>query len=372
MNNTKLKDVTIAIPCYNEEKHIEKVIRGFIENKYDFIKSILVVDGGSSDNTCAIVNKIANEDKRICLLHNPFRLQSHALNLAISQCDTEIFLRADAHCEYDEYYVKYCVEALNTTGALNVGGAQRFVAQTLFQAAIAIAVRSVLGSGGAAYRDPSFNGFADTVFLGCFITSILKKIGGYDLSAITNEDYGLNIRLRIFSESNVTNQDAELNTRLKGVRNDAIYVSSKIKVWYFPRNSTIALFKQYYKYGRGRALTSALHRKISFRGLVPALGVTFAIAYIILYLTTYNSESNNAMEIIAFVIILAILTESCRVCFKVRNYLNREIWRGNNFLQNSLLLSPLVAFVIIVMASSHGIGFINQTFKMLITQKRTW
>ena len=64
----------------------------------------------------------------------------------------------------------------------------------------------------------SYNGFADTVFLGCFWTQDLKKLDG-------------------FSEINITNQDSELNLRLLEEHGPCIRVSSDIKCWYYPRSS---------------------------------------------------------------------------------------------------------------------------------------
>ena len=58
----------------------------------------------------------------------------------------------DVHCEYAPDYVRRCVEVLESTGADNVGGAQRAKARTFFQRALCAALGSPLGVGGAAYR----------------------------------------------------------------------------------------------------------------------------------------------------------------------------------------------------------------------------
>ena len=170
----------------------------------------------------------------------------------IAEAKGDIFLRADAHSEYAPDYVEKCVQALLETEADNVGGAQRFVAENTFQAGVAIASNSVLGSGGAKYRDINYDGYADTVYIGCFWRKALLEVGiqsnNFDLYAI-----------EVFDTSQITNQDAELNQKLLDKNPQAIYISSDIQVWYYPRQTWKALWIQYFKYGRGRYLTTIKH-----------------------------------------------------------------------------------------------------------------
>src|SRR5579863_1610995 len=54
---TKMKKVTIIIPCYNEEKGVGKVIDSIPVDKmvkHNYKTEIIVVDNNSSDNTVAI------------------------------------------------------------------------------------------------------------------------------------------------------------------------------------------------------------------------------------------------------------------------------------------------------------------------------
>ena len=103
-------------------------------------------------------------------------------------------MRADAHAIYDENYVNQCLEMLKCTGSWNVGGHQRFIASNYVQAGIALAVLSPLGSGGAKYRNTSYSGPTETVFLGCFLTENLKKLSGYQNLPV-GEDSELNMRI---------------------------------------------------------------------------------------------------------------------------------------------------------------------------------
>lgn len=255
--------VTIAMPAFNEEHYIEACIRSVQAQDYprDRIE-ILIADGRSTDATRDILAALAADDPRIRVIDNPARLQAAGLNQLIRAARGEIVVRMDVHCEYAPSYVRTCVEKLETTGAENVGGAQRAKAKTPFQHALCAALASPVGVGGARYRDATAEGFVDTVFLGAFKKAVFERIGLYDPKAITNED-------------------AELNQRLLA-SGGKIYLSPDIEVHYYPRASFSTLAKQYWKYGRGRARTLLkLGRFPTLRPLIPFAMVIGASALIL-------------------------------------------------------------------------------------------
>jgi succinoglycan biosynthesis protein ExoA len=370
--------VSIAIPTYNEVKNIERVVRVFLATAYNNLVGIYIADGGSTDGTQEIVKRLSLEDPRVHLLHNPLKLQAAGLNLILEQCNGDIFLRADAHSDYAPDYVERCVEALLHSKSLNVGGAQRFVAQNAFQAGIALAAKSWIGSGGAKYRDPNYDGYAETVYLGCFWREALLKLSGYNLDASANEDSELNLRLleisqkRFFDTSQVTNQDAELNLRLYETSNQAIYISSKIRVWYYPRKSWRALANQYFKYGRGRYLTSTKHilRK-QIRGILPFACLSTLIASILVSFFLQSLRLPITL-LIAFSFLL-IFTESLRVSLQPRRIFASEIWRGDVDKLPSLIKRWLYCgIVLLTMPIAHSCGYGYQVFRRRILGVKGW
>ncbi len=252
--------VTIALPCLDEERHIEGCLRSVLAQDYPADRlEVMVGDGRSSDGTRAIVARIAARDPRVVLVDNPRRLQAAAMNEVIRRARGEVIVRMDAHCEYAPDYVSKCIEVLERTGAENVGGAQRARAETPFQRALCAALESPLGVGGASYRSAGNEGFVDTVFLGAFRRTVFEEVGLYDPGAVTNED-------------------AELNQRIQAA-GGRVYLSREIVVHYSPRGTPRALAKQYYRYGRGRARTLLKHRRLpSLRPLIPFLMVAAGAA----------------------------------------------------------------------------------------------
>lgn len=263
----------------------------------------------------------------------------------------EVFLRADGHCIYQEDYIEKTVEALLTPGVKNAGGSQRYVARNNVQAGISIAVKSFLGNGGAKYMDESYRGFADTVFLGCFWSEDLKKLKGY------NTD-------------NITNQDSELNLRLIEKYGDCIYVSPEVKSWYFPRDTFLTLFKQYFRYGRGRLLTKVKHPEMSpVRGLMPFIFVFFLIIYALLDLV---SASNYFFVSFLTVLIVVLLTESVRIVLKTDKKFLGEMWQGEEPPPSKFSRWTHTVISIVLMQVAHFSGVLYQLVRSVVLRVKGW
>lgn len=269
----------------------------------------------------------------------------------IEVAEGEVFLRADGHCYYEENYISRCVEALLESKAQNVGGAQRYMASNIEQAGIALAVKSFLGNGGAKYMDTNYTGFADTVFLGCFWSRELREIGG-------------------FNTDNITNQDAELNLRLIEKFGDCVYVSSDIKCWYFPRSSFPKLFKQYFRYGRGRFLTRILHPESSpKRALMP-----FTMLFGVSFLVFLDMLTNSNLYSIQTVLLLTFITfaESFRVSIVNNKLFKQEIWQGGTNLPSKVVVFLSCSICLVLMQFAHFSGFLYQLLKRVFKGSKGW
>jgi len=351
-SSINLPKVTIAIPTYNEAENIAGLIDFFLNSTYSNIYEILIGDGGSEDKTREIVEEIAVKNSQIKLIKNPQKIQAHALNLMLNVARGDIFLRADAHCQYAPDYVEQCVKTLMSTQALNVGGAQRFIATTNFQSGIALAAKSLLGSGGAPYRNPEYNGHADTVFLGCMWKKALQDIGGYS--------------------DQVTNEDAELNQRFLAKNSQSIYVSSEIEVWYYPRKTWRSLWNQYFKYGRGRYLTANKHDgKSQLRGRLPFLFVSLMI--VLLSFDLLFSSFNLYIKELSLFLVLLALGESLRVNLANNRKFITDIWRGTPEKVPSFVSRAFSCWItILTMPIAHFSGYGYQLFRNRILRIQDW
>lgn len=88
--------VTIAVPCWNEEKTVERTVHSLLNLNYpkDKVK-IFLIDDGSTDNTWNIISQFAKYPN-VKVLRKENGGKYTALNLALSQTDTEFFGGFDA------------------------------------------------------------------------------------------------------------------------------------------------------------------------------------------------------------------------------------------------------------------------------------
>src|SRR5258708_34653478 len=118
--------VTIAVPCLDEEEHIETFLRAVDAQDWPRDRlEILVADGMSLDATREILLRHAAIDPRVQLIDNTGRLAAAGLNECIRRARGEVIVRMDVRAHYASDFVTRCVEALDKSGADNADGAPR-------------------------------------------------------------------------------------------------------------------------------------------------------------------------------------------------------------------------------------------------------
>ena len=104
------KFVAIIIPTLNEEKFITECLNSVVNQTYPLERmDVIVVDGGSKDETHSIVEKFHIRYENIRLLNNSGRIQSIAFNIGVKFSDAPYIIRLDAHAIYDPKYIEICI-----------------------------------------------------------------------------------------------------------------------------------------------------------------------------------------------------------------------------------------------------------------------
>jgi succinoglycan biosynthesis protein ExoA len=247
-------DVDVVMPIRNEAAHLADAVAAVRAQEYPGTVRIFLGVGPSDDGTEQIAGQLAEHDEDLVVVENPSGLTPSALNVAIRSGSAPVIVRVDGHSQLSPGYIMRAVETLRRTDAVNVGGLQVPVATTPFEQAVAAATTSWLGTGGASYRVGGEAGPVDTVFLGVFDRDAVEAAGLFDERLVRNQDYELNIRLR--------------------KAGGTVWFDPELSVGYRPRGSWRALAKQYFEYGRWKAVVMRMHPESTrLRQLAPPVAV---------------------------------------------------------------------------------------------------
>jgi succinoglycan biosynthesis protein ExoA len=251
--------ISVVMPVRNEERHLAESVRHVLSQDYPGGLELILAIGPSRDRTLEIAKRLAAADSRIALVPNPSGQIPSAINAAIKASRYSIVARVDGHALLPPGYLGTAVRTLRETGAVNVGGIMAAEGVTPFQRAVAWAMTSPVGVGGASFHTGGAAGPADTVYLGVFRKAAIEQVGGYDEAYQVAEDWEMNHRIR---------QDGGL-----------IWFQPALRVTYRPRDSVRELGRQYFRYGRWRRVVARQHAgTINLRYLAPPAAVAVMTA----------------------------------------------------------------------------------------------
>jgi hypothetical protein len=247
--------VSIVMTVVNEERHLADAIDRLLDQDYAGPLDIVVAVGPSRDRTREVAQDVAARHAHVTVVDNPSGRTPSGLNAAIAASTGDVIVRIDGHAMVPRDYVSTGVEVLDETGADNVGGIMGAEGTNDFEDAVARAMTSRFGVGGASFHVGGEAGPALTVYLGCFRRSALERVGGYDESMVRAQDWEMNLRIR---ESG-------------GV----IWFTPRMRVTYRPRHTLSGLARQYHDYGRWRREVARRHPEtLSLRYLAAPVAVT--------------------------------------------------------------------------------------------------
>ena len=62
------REITVIIPVYNCKNYLRQAVQSVISQPYQALK-VLLVDDGSTDGSAVLCDKLADQDKRITVIH---------------------------------------------------------------------------------------------------------------------------------------------------------------------------------------------------------------------------------------------------------------------------------------------------------------
>lgn len=241
--------VSVVMPILNEERHLAEAVGAVLASDHPGDLEVILALGPATDRTPQIAADLAR-DPRVRVVPNPSGRTADGLNAALAVASFDVIVRVDGHAVIPPDYLRTALETLERTGADNVGGIMAAEGVTAFERAVAAAMTSWFGVGGAAFHIGGAEGPALTVYLGAFRRSALERVGGYDATMVRAQDWELNHRIRSTG----------------GV----VWFTPRLRVRYRPRATAAALARQYFQYGQWRREIARRHPEtVSARYLAP-------------------------------------------------------------------------------------------------------
>ncbi|HOW43227.1 MAG TPA: glycosyltransferase [Candidatus Omnitrophota bacterium] len=217
MKHFKESLVAVVIPIKNEEKVARDLLER-LKSQSLLINEIVIVDGGSRDNTMSIINEY-KDSLPVKLLSVSCALPGRGRNVAIDSARCELIVSTDAGCTFDNFFVEEMVRPFFEDPSVDVVYGIRLPdGKTIFEKC-SVAV---------------FYPIQLWPYVACmaFKKYVWERVGGYPETLRTAEDYLFIKKIEKAGFKTVINE--------------------KAKIYWRPRSTIGAFFKQYYQYAKGK------------------------------------------------------------------------------------------------------------------------
>tara|TARA_Y100000589_G_C27199303_1_gene648698 strand:+ start:10576 stop:11562 length:987 start_codon:yes stop_codon:yes gene_type:complete len=276
--------------CANDHKQFFGCLNTILKQTI-LPKEIILIDSGEQNIRDHILEKIKNTNiKLIYLRKNLSRVKS--LNIALCKSTSEYSFRFDTRSRFSFDYASNVLNVFESKSMqVDVaGGVPNCISSSNdFESNLCsnIMNRSYIFFY-PKHRNFNYSGYASSIYLGCFKTSLLKKIKFNEKKALLSED-------SLIINDFLTN----------GYK---AYISSEIKVSYLTRSSFRNTLKLFNTYGYCRSNTIFLSRKlfISSRHLFVFIGLFLLLIFLFQY--------GSTLSFFLFPLILFIWNSLCELC----------------------------------------------------------
>lgn len=104
--------ISVIVALRNEEKNINRLVKGLIRQKYPLEIEYIFVDDNSSDKTRNLLNEWSLKDNRIRVVSNVGEGKKSSIATAVKFASNSIIVQTDADCEMGQYWIMSSVNKL--------------------------------------------------------------------------------------------------------------------------------------------------------------------------------------------------------------------------------------------------------------------
>jgi glycosyltransferase involved in cell wall biosynthesis len=193
-------NLTVLLPVFNCEKYIAESIESILSQSFGgFV--LKIINDGSVDGTCEIIEKYRKLDDRIIAIHKKNEGLSRSLNQAVLEVNTQYIARQDADDISDIDRLSIQVQFLKDNADIDLVGSWTHII-------------SENGSMREGHKHPTdalsldIYGLFDTRFVHSsvvFKRDAIIQAGNYSTSAFRNPPEDFDLWLRVLRNSNCAN-----------------------------------------------------------------------------------------------------------------------------------------------------------------------
>lgn len=310
MKQAKLSLITTV---FNEQNTIIRFLQSIFEQT-KLPDEIIIVDGGSTDNTLSAISKFQfPKIKKVPNIKIIFKEGNRSIgrNEAIKNAKGEIILSSDAGNILDKHWVENIVKPFKDKKVDVVAGYYKGVSENTFQKSL---IPYVLVMSDRV----NVNEFLPATRSMAFKRSVWEKIGGFDEKLSHNEDYA-------FAK------------KIKSGGFKISFAKDAVVSW-IPRNNLKEAFVMFFRFALGDAQARLFREKVAYIFLRYIFGI-----YLIL------------LSVIMRSFILYLFDVFC-----ILSYIGWSIWKNYKYVKNSkaLVYLPLLQFTsdfAVILGTSLGL-----------------
>lgn len=193
--------VSLCVVAYNEEKFLPNLLKDLQNQTYPHkATEIVLVDGGSEDQTKQIMEAFAREETSfsgIRVLDNPRRIQAAGWNVAITHAKGDVIIRIDAHTHIPPEFTAKNM-ALQEKGEYVTGGVRPCLIDdpTPWKRTLLEVENSMFGSSISKGRSNHKSGYVKSLFHGAYRREVFEKAGLFNTHLLRTEDNEMHYRIR--------------------------------------------------------------------------------------------------------------------------------------------------------------------------------
>lgn len=259
--------LSVVMPVWNEEKFLSQTLDQLYLQDFPLDKlEIVIAEGGSTDRTREIAESYKKQFAGLQVLDNPGRLPSTGRNVGVRNSTAPYILILDGHTYIPtKSFLKDIIATFESSGADCLCRPQPLTPPDIseFQRVVALCRASLLGHNPGSDIYSEKEDFTDPTSSGAmYKREVFDRIGYFDENFDACEDVDFNHRVKI-----------------SGLRS---FISPKLKVFYYPRDSIQGLWRQMMRYGLGRFRFSQKHNLTSPMQWLAGAGVLGFLALFIM------------------------------------------------------------------------------------------